>query len=251
MKNITIKTFSEILPNDLSIVGGKGLSLGEMKNSHFTIPNGFCITAQTYRNFVNTNDLQEKIYELSQRVKPQKDNKKTIIELMNIFTKNKISDEIKEEILDAYKILRAKSVAVRSSATAEDLPDASFAGQQDTYLNISSEEELVKSIQKCWASLWTERAIIYRNREKISQENVDIAVVIQKMVLADSAGVLFTVNPVSENDDEIIINASWGLGESVVSGLVSPDTIVVSKKTGNILSEEIAEKKVMTIQIKN
>jgi pyruvate,water dikinase len=243
-----IKTFAEIIPSDLAIVGGKGLSLGEMKNKNFPVPDGFCITAQTYRNFVNMHHLQSKISTLSGKIHAQKDNRKIIKELQNLFTHHKINTDIKKEIISAYKNLKTQSVAVRSSATAEDLPDASFAGQQDTYLNIHSEKDLLQSVQKCWASLWRERAILYRNKEKISQEHVDIAVVVQEMVFADSAGVLFTVNPVSEKREEIVINVSWGLGEAVVSGLVSPDTLIVSKKTGNILSEEIAEKKVMTVQ---
>ncbi len=250
MNTKNIKFLNEIKKQDLLIVGGKGLSLGKMKQQKFSVPNGFCVTTKAYRDFVINNNLENKILELSEKVIIGKDNQNIVFEIQKLFIQTKISSELKKEIIRAYQKLDAKSVAVRSSATAEDLPEASFAGQQDTYLNIFEEENLIKSIQKCWASLWTERAIIYRNEKNVKQKKVDIAVVIQKMIFADSSGVLFSINPVSNNKNEIVINASWGLGESIVSGLVTPDTLIFNKKTKKNISKNISEKKIMTVLTK-
>ncbi|OQY36344.1 MAG: hypothetical protein B6243_03380, partial [Anaerolineaceae bacterium 4572_5.2] len=140
------------------------------------------------------------------------------------------------------------SVAVRSSATAEDLPDASFAGQQETYLNISGAASVLEATQKCWASLWTARAIGYRARQSIASEGVALAVVIQEMVFADAAGIMFTANPLNGKRDEALINASWGLGEAVVGGAVTPDSLTVSKPNGRVIQRENAEKQMMTVR---
>ena len=139
-------------------------------------------------------------------------------------------------------------MAVRSSATAEDLPEASFAGQQETYLNISGKEALLNAIQKCWASLWTGRAIAYRIRQRISPDNIALAVVVQLLVQADAAGVMFTANPLNGRREEALINAAWGLGESIVSGSVTPDMIAVDKSTGHTLRRQTASKQVMTVR---
>jgi rifampicin phosphotransferase len=139
-------------------------------------------------------------------------------------------------------------VAVRSSATAEDLPDASFAGQQETYLNIQGAAALLEAVKKCWASLWTPRAIAYRIKNNIDQNSVALAVVVQELVFADAAGILFTANPINGKRQEVVINAAWGLGEAVVSGLVTPDTITVNKTKGRTIRYEIAEKQIMTVR---
>ena len=139
-------------------------------------------------------------------------------------------------------------VAVRSSATAEDLPEASFAGQQETFLNIRGEENLLDAVKKCWASLWTARAIAYRIKNNIDQNTVALAVVVQEMVDAEAAGILFTANPINGHRDEMVINAAWGLGEAIVGGLVSPDTIVADKATGKVKTYDVAEKTVITVQ---
>jgi pyruvate,water dikinase len=153
-------------------------------------------------------------------------------------------------ITDAYMKLETshlKPVAVRSSATAEDLPEASFAGQQETFLNIRGEDALLDAVKKCWASLWTARAIAYRIKNNIDQNVVALAVVVQEMVNAEFAGILFTANPINGHPDEMVINAAWGLGEAIVGGLVSPDTIVVDKATGKVKKYDIAEKTVITV----
>jgi pyruvate,water dikinase len=139
-------------------------------------------------------------------------------------------------------------VAVRSSATAEDLPEASFAGQQETFLNVRGAEALLDAVKKCWASLWTARAIAYRIKNNIDQNTVALAVVVQEMVKSESAGIIFTANPINGRRDEMVINAAWGLGEAIVGGLVSPDTIVLEKATGKVRKMDVAEKTVITVE---
>ena len=137
---------------------------------------------------------------------------------------------------------------MRSSATAEDLPDASFAGQQETYLNISGADQVLEATKKCWASLWTARAIGYRARQNIGGEGVALAVVVQLLINAEAAGIMFTANPLNGKRDEAVINAAWGLGEAVVGGAVTPDTLTVNKLTGGLIARETAEKLVMTVR---
>ena len=141
-----------------------------------------------------------------------------------------------------------KYVAVRSSATAEDLPGASFAGQQDTYLNIRGEPAVLEAVKRCWASLWTARAMAYRARQNIAPDEVALAVVVQELVFAEAAGVMFTANPVNGRRDELMITAAWGLGEAIVSGAVTPDTITVNKSTRRTARRETAEKRIMTVR---
>jgi len=140
------------------------------------------------------------------------------------------------------------AVAVRSSATAEDLPELSFAGQQETYLNIHGIQAVLEAVQCCWASLWTARAISYRSGHGIDQDRVSLAVVVQLLVPAEAAGVLFTANPVTGQRDQVMISAAWGLGEAIVSGKVTPDTLIVDKGTGRVLSRQTADKQVMTVR---
>ena len=161
---------------------------------------------------------------------------------------DEVSDTLRNEIADAYAALGEDvPVAVRSSATAEDLPEASFAGQQDTYLNVCGLEDLLTAVRDCWASLWTARAMAYRARQGIDPAGVSLAVVVQQMVDADSAGVMFTANPSNGRRDETVISAAWGLGESVVSGSVNTDNFVVHTPDGTVLSSQTADKAVMTV----
>jgi pyruvate,water dikinase len=161
-----------------------------------------------------------------------------------------IPSSITDAITKAYRNLSAQpiAVAVRSSATAEDLPEASFAGQQETFLNISGDEAVLEAVKKCWASLWTARAIGYRKRQNIDPQSVALAVVVQKLVFAEAAGILFTANPMNGRRDEMVINAAWGLGEAIVGGLVTPDTLTIEKAGRSILKREIADKQVMTVR---
>jgi pyruvate,water dikinase len=152
-------------------------------------------------------------------------------------------------IREHYEALGADTpVAVRSSATAEDLPGMSFAGQLETYLNVCGGDAVVDAVKRCWASLWTGRVIDYRKRQGIRSEDISIAIVVQRLVPAEAAGVAFTANPVNGARDELIINAAWGLGEAIVSGRVTPDTIVIHKPDGAIASEQIADKEIMTVR---
>lgn len=168
-----------------------------------------------------------------------------------------IPEKLRYEIIGAYKEFSKKinitdpEIAVRSSATAEDLPEASFAGQQDTYLHISGEEELLNHVRKCWASLWTARAIYYREKQNFDHFDVSLSVVVQKMVNSEKSGVMFTANPVNNRTDEMMINASWGLGEAVVSGVVTPDEYIIDKKSKSIKEVHIAEKSIMVIKKEN
>jgi rifampicin phosphotransferase len=168
--------------------------------------------------------------------------------IARLFESAAMPSDIAEETTAAYAELGSVPVAVRSSATAEDLPDASFAGQQETYLNIQGEASLLAAVKQCWASLWTPRAIAYRLKNEIDQDSVALAVVVQELVFADAAGILFTANPLNGRRSELVINAAWGLGEAIVSGAVTPDTIVFDKVKGRVTRRETAEKSVMTVR---
>ena len=170
-------------------------------------------------------------------------------QIQSLIAQGTIPGDIAEMIRQWYGELGADvPVAVRSSATAEDLPGMSFAGQLESYLNVRGGDEVIDAVKRCWASLWTGRAIGYRQRQGIRPEDVSMAVVVQQLVAAEVAGVVFTANPVTGARDELMINAAWGLGEAIVSGRVTPDTIVINKQTGAIASQEIASKEVMTVR---
>ncbi|MCY4011783.1 MAG: PEP-utilizing enzyme [Gammaproteobacteria bacterium] len=217
----------------LEIVGGKGRSLARMAKAGFNVPGGFVVTAAAYRSFVSSNGLQQKIVSLA---RPAVDNGRASFEqaskaIQALFADHDPSAEITAEIREAYGSLTDVAVAVRSSANAEDLPGLSFAGQQETYLNVRGAEEVVAAVRNCWASLWTPQAISYRHQNGIDQDSVAMAVVVQTMVPSHVSGILFTANPATGERSEIVINASFGLGEAVVSGQVTPDTYIVDKET--------------------
>ncbi|WP_435195840.1 phosphoenolpyruvate synthase [Natronomonas sp. EA1] len=236
----------EIGSDDLNSVGGKGASLGEMTNAGLPVPPGFVVTAQTYRAFIEETGIDE---ELFSAVDVDADDSAALAEAEaraeELILGTELPADIRQGILDAYDNLGDGEafVAVRSSATAEDLPDASFAGQQETFLNITR-EDLVQRVKECWASLFTQRAIYYRGEQGFEHDTVDIAVVVQQMVDAEKSGVMFTSHP-STGEPQIIIEAAWGLGEAVVSGSVSPDNYVVDRETGELIDATIAEKKLL------
>ena len=215
-----IKHFSEIDEADLPHVGGKGLNLGKLTSTGFQVPQGFCVTTDAYRFSVQ--NLSEQ-------------NASAIKALV-------LAPELVAEIQTAREKLQTSTVAVRSSATAEDLAEASFAGQQDTFLNVKS-DELLDALKACWASLWSERAIAYRRTQGITDEGLAMAVVVQEMCNADVSGVLFTMSPFRA--DVSIVESNWGLGESVVSGAITPDSFHVSRETGEILEKNVATKREM------
>ena len=217
----------------LEVVGGKGRSLARMAEAGFNVPGGFVITAAAYRSFVATNRLQQKIVSLA---RPAVADGRVSFEqashaIQALFAERDLSAEVTREISQAYGSLDDTPVAVRSSANAEDLPGLSFAGQQETYLNVKGTDEVVRAVRNCWASLWTPQAISYRHQNGIDQGSVAMAVVVQIMVSSEVSGILFTANPATGERSEIIINASFGLGEAVVSGQVTPDTYIVDKGT--------------------
>jgi pyruvate,water dikinase len=236
----------------LEQVGGKGASLARMAAAGLPVPPGFHITTAAYRRFVAENGLQDAILAAVQGVAP--DQPATLDEaaaqISRLFAANPMPAGIAEAVRRAYAGLCADDppVAVRSSATAEDLPEMSFAGQQETYLNMRGAAQVLDAVQRCWASLWTARAIGYRARHGIAPQDVSLAVVVQELVPADAAGVLFTANPVTGARDQVMINAAWGLGEAIVGGQVTPDTVLVNKADGSVVEQQINEKDVMTVR---
>ena len=237
---------------NLETVGGKGMSLAKLAKAGIPVPDGFHITTDAYRQFVAANHLQTGILRALKNIDTARPDslESASGQIRTLFTEALIPDDLAEAILQAYGGLPGglPSVAVRSSATAEDLPEASFAGQQDTYLNITGPQQVLEAVRSCWASLWTARAIGYRARQGIQVEGVALAVVVQLLINAEAAGILFTANPISGKRDEMLINASWGLGEAVVSGAITPDTLTVDKATGKIIQQETAKKLVMTVR---
>ena len=230
-------------------VGGKGASLARLARAGFPVPPGFLVTTDAYRAFVAANALEAPIVALAKdRARPRED---TSTDIRALFERASMPPEVAREIQRAYAGLTqamgaAFPLAVRSTATAEDLPGASFAGQHDSFLNVRGEQALLDAVKRCWSSLWTARALEYRARQGIEPDAVWMAVVVQQMVDADAAGVLFTANPLTGARDEIVLDASWGLGESIVGGSVTPDHIVADKTTDAIREIRIGDKAVMT-----
>lgn len=254
-----IKWFNEINKEDIPVVGGKGANLGELTQNGVDVPPGFCVTASAYRDFIKLSNLQDDIREKIENldVEDSAELQMRSLDIREMINNAEIPEKIKNEIVDAYKEFSKKTgienprVAIRSSATAEDLPEASFAGQQDTYLEISGVDEVLKYARKCWASLWTSRAIYYRQEQKFDHFEVSLSVVVQKMVNSEKSGVMFTANPVNNNTNELMINASWGLGEAIVSGTVTPDEYIIDKEEESIIEKNIAEKNVMIVKKDN
>ncbi len=259
-----VKWFSELNKNSGSIAGGKGANLSEIYNLGVPVPPGFVITAQAYDYFIKTAGLYDKIKTLLGKINYENTEELDEItkEVREFIVEAKLPEEMKNEILEAYEVLSAEDsnlrdkpahyiikktsepvfVAVRSSATTEDLAEASFAGQQDTFLNIKGKEELLKAVKKCFASLFTPRAVYYRNKTGFKYETASLAVVIQKMVDSDKSGVIFSKDP-SMKREEVIIEAVWGLGEGIVSGRITPDRYIVSREL-QVLEKEIGDKKI-------
>jgi len=241
--------FEEIDKKDLLLVGGKGANLGEMTKAGFPVPEGFCVTTGAYHDFLMHNDL---VGFISHVIKDAAlDNISRIgQEIRQKLRLSEIPEQVKTEIISAIEKAGSNNYfAVRSSATAEDLAFASFAGQQDTYLNIKGEKELLDSVRNCWASLFTDRAILYRIQNKIEHAKVQMSVVIQKMVLPEVSGIMFTADPVSGHRGIVSIDASYGLGEALVSGLVSPDIYRFNKKDNSLEDKSIADKKMAILPI--
>jgi rifampicin phosphotransferase len=249
-KNLNLPVVASLTHFDrasLAQAGGKGANLGELIKAGFDVPPGFVITTAGYDLLLQSNGLQAKIEQMVGLLII--DNPDSVAEISgqirDAIQHASIPDPITDSAFKAYRQLKGGAVAVRSSATAEDLPEAAFAGQQETFLNVIGEQALLDAVRSCWASLWTERAILYRARQNVDQVSVKLAVVVQKMVPADVAGVMFTVNPVSGDKGELVIDASPGLGEAVVSGLVTPDHIVVNKSRLHIKELQVGRSEVI------
>jgi len=249
-----ILDFSQIDKRDIALVGGKGANLGEMVKAGFPVPAGFAVTVAAYDIFLKENNLSIKIKKTLAEtdVDDPRQLERASKNIAGTLLKSKIPDSVAREVISAYKILSGRLkhslVAVRSSATAEDLPNASFAGQQATFLNIKGEANLLESIRDCWASLFTARAIFYREQNKIDHEKVKISAIVQKMVQSEVSGVMFSIDPVTNEKDRIVIEAVWGLGELIVQGSVVPDRYVVQKETFSILSKEFSEQNIQLIK---
>lgn len=236
----------------LERVGGKGASLAHMAAAGLPVPPGFHITTAAYRKFVMENGLQADI--LAAVATVAIDRPTTLEEasrqIERLFAQSIIPTDIAAAIRTAYAQLGKADlpVAVRSSATAEDLPEMSFAGQQETYLNMCGDAMVLDAVKHCWASLWTARAIGYRSRHTIAPDDVSLAVVVQQLIPADASGILFTANPLTGSHEQIMINTAWGLGEAIVGGQVTPDTVLVDKVSKKIIEQQISEKSVMTVR---
>lgn len=246
-----VEFFEELRKEDVAIAGGKGANLGELTNAGIPVPPGFVVTSKTYDQFIKETGIFDEIMDILDAVDVNKNKElqASSVKIKKIITETTMPDEIKNIIIEAYNALCHRIgkddvfVAIRSSATAEDLPEASFAGQQDTYLNIRGSDDVVKYVQECWASLFESRAIFYREENDFDHSKVYIAVVVQEMVNAEKAGVMFTVHP-STGEEKILIEAAWGLGEGVVSGTVTPDTCWYDKEKNEVINYKTSDKKV-------
>ncbi|MBC2195228.1 phosphoenolpyruvate synthase [Listeria booriae] len=251
MNNYVLE-FEKIDQTNKALVGGKGVNLGECaKISGVQVPTGFCLTTEAYQRAVSENEaLQALLHQLSAQKITNQDQISKIGQSIRILIEEiEIPQEIEAEITDHLaKIGSEQAYAIRSSATAEDLPTASFAGQHDTYLNIIGKTEILKHIKKCWASLFTDRAIIYRIQNNFAHTDVQLSVVIQQMIFPSASGILFTADPITGNRKTLSIDASFGLGEALVSGLVSADVYKVQENT--IIEKNIATKKIAIYSVK-
>lgn len=272
-KSALIKWFSELSNKDIAIAGGKGASLAEMYNNKFPVPPGFIITAQAYSYFLEKAGLMNSIKSILEGLDVEETSKleASAKKIRDLIINANMPKELEEEIVEAYNILDVSRknlagasagaltilrnsheppfVAVRSSATAEDLADASFAGQQESFINVKGKTELLQSVKDCFASLFTARAVYYRAKKGFSSEKTQLAVVVQRMIDSEKSGVMFTQNPV-KSENTIMIEAVWGLGEGIVSGRIKPDSYIIDGNLSDfkILETKINEKKVAIVR---
>ena len=272
----SIVWFEEVGKNDVGIVGGKGANLGEMVNVSLPIPYGFIITAQAYFDFIEKAGIKNKIIALLSKLNYENSHeleqaskhigeiiiaselpKNLVKEIINFYENLEIKENkyfknngsfLKSGIAKIKSLYKSPLVAVRSSATAEDLPTASFAGQQDTYLNVKGEAYLLKKVKECYASLFTQRAIYYRHEQKFDHSKVGLAVVVQRMIESEKSGVAFSIDPVTNNKNKIVIEAIFGLGEYIVQGRVTPDHYEVDKRSLVITKKEVGKQDVKFVK---
>lgn len=246
--------FKDVDREDIGTVGGKGANLGEMTKAGFPVPNGFIVTAQAYFHFLDEAHLRDDLSDLLHGldVNNSKDLEHASVEIQRRITRSEFPRDIATEVMRAYftledGFLKHPLVAVRSSATAEDLPTASFAGQQATFLNVRGEANLLEKVKEAWASLFTARAIFYRATNKFDHFKVGIAIPVQLMVQSDYSGIMFTLDPVTNDKSKVVVDAIYGLGEMIVQGAVTPDHYVIDKESEKILEKEVnTQEKIMS-----
>lgn len=248
MKDRMCLRFSQITRRDVPVAGGKGANLGDMVQAGLPVPPGFVITSEAYRMMIDSSGLGTTIQSILTDI--DRSNNQALLDvepqIRSLFSTVVMDPALRAEILERYHDLGNNlSVAVRSSATAEDLIGASFAGQQNTYLNVYGDDELIRHISLCWSSLFTCQAIYYRFRNGFDDNQVSMAVVVQKMVCSDKAGVIFTIDPVSKNPYQMIVEGVYGLGEGIVSGTITPDHYKVDRETFEIRFRYVAPKTIM------
>jgi len=236
------RSFHDLSKNDTPIAGGKGVSLGELINVGIPVPPGFAVLAEAFEKFLDETDVRQEVNAELARADREKIHtiEHASERIRGMIERAKIPESIAESIREEFSKLGAEYVAVRSSATAEDSHSAAWAGQLDSFLN-TTEEILLVTIQKCWASLFTPRAIFYRMEQGLQESHVSVAVVVQKMIQSESSGIAFSVHPVTEDPNQLIIEAGRGLGEAIVSGSITPDSYVVKKDSRTILDRNIVE----------
>ncbi len=253
-QNLTksIFSFTKISKKDLRLTGGKGANLGEMTKAGIQVPEGFVVLSLVFENFIKNASIENKIKKIIKEIDIK--NSESIQTSSNIIREliqeSEITNEVENSIFDAFDKLNNKYVAVRSSATAEDSATDSWAGQLDTFLNVSK-ENLIENVKNCWVSLFSERALFYRVEKKMSKQKISVAVVIQKMIESEVSGVCFTVHPVNKDKNQLIIEAGFGLGEAIVSGLITPDSYVIDKKNLKILDKNISAQDKMIVRLNN
>lgn len=257
-ENAYVLWFDELRREDVALVGGKSSSLGELTSAtHVPVPYGYATTANAYRYFMEATGTNKKVHELLDQLDDVEDSaelRDVCAKIRETIVSAEMPADLADAIGDAYEELAEKTgradpfVAVRSSATAEDLPDASFAGQQDTYLNVHGRDEVIRRVKECYASTFTDRATYYRVKKGFAHENVALSAAVQMMAYSKVAGVMFTVDLATGADDKIMIEGSWGLGEYIVQGTVTPDNFVVDKDSLTILSRRINEKPIELVR---
>lgn len=234
--------FNEVTKNDIPLIGGKGANLGEMTGAGIPVPPGYIVTANAYFDFINSSNLRPSISKALESLDINDSKQLAVVanSVKEMIMATPLPAELASQIKAAYEKMGQGLVAVRSSATAEDLPEASFAGQQSTYLNIEGGDEVVEAVQKCWASLFEARAIYYRVQQNFDHLQVGIAVPVQKMVQSQASGVCFTIEPITSDPTKIVIEAIYGLGEGLVSGEITPDLYIIDKEGPAVLSRTIS-----------
>jgi len=262
-----IRHFNKLSKKDVSLAGGKGASLGEMTKVGLQVPPGFVVLAGAFDRFLEETNLDSEVEAILKKVNHKDINSvnKASAEIRDLIMDAKMPKDLRNSILDEYRKLFNHNnstspqssprqerknpglVAVRSSATAEDSKVASWAGELETYLNIM-EKDLLKSVQKCWSSLFTPRAIFYRFEKKLHKTKVSVAVVVQKMVQSEISGITFTVHPVTKDKNQMVIEAGFGLGEAIVGGMITPDTYIIHKDDFSILDINVSHQQMMIVK---